>query len=149
MHRYVGSLSASGPETRKLRLRHLYTKHIHIIQFHWPFQLSVDTVTDDTVFLAVFVHFRLIKPVFAKFRHDKTSRQILLLYHQLEKAFVQKHIRYTGQTVAEYSHEIAEAYELEEEMVHAFIADVFCAKFCKDRFEIGRASCRERVYLCV
>ena len=68
MHRYVGSLSASGPETRKLRLRHLYTKHIHIIQFHWPFQLSVDTVTDDTVFLAVFVHFRLIKPVFAEFR---------------------------------------------------------------------------------
>lgn len=50
-------------------------------------------------------------------RHDKTSRQILLLYHQLEKAFVQKHIRYTGQTVVEYSHEIAEAYELEEEMV--------------------------------
>ena len=68
-------------------------------------------------------------------RHDKTSRQILLLYHQLEKAFVQKHIRYTGQTVAEYSHEIAEAYELEEEMVHAFIADVFCAKFSKDRFD--------------
>ena len=68
-------------------------------------------------------------------RHDKTSRQILLLYHQLEKAFVQKHIRYTGQTVAEYSREIAEAYELEEEMVHAFIADVFCAKFSRDRFD--------------
>lgn len=68
-------------------------------------------------------------------RHDKTSRQILLLYHQLEKAFVQKHIRYTGQTVAEYSHEIAEAYELDEKMVHTFIADVFCAKFSKERFD--------------
>lgn len=70
-----------------------------------------------------------------KLRHDKTSRQILLLYHQLEKAFVQKHIRYNGQTVAEYSHEIAQAYDLEEEMVYAFIADVFCAKFSKDRFD--------------
>ncbi|MGN1206331.1 MAG: transglutaminase family protein [Eubacterium sp.] len=69
-----------------------------------------------------------------KLYHGKEAKQILLLYHQLEKAFVQKHIRYTGQTVAEYSHEIAEAYGLDEHMVHAFITEVFCAKFSKDRF---------------
>ena len=35
----------------------------------------------------------------------------------------------------EYSHEIADAYDLDEEMVCAFISLVFCAKFSKDSFE--------------
>ena len=70
-----------------------------------------------------------------KLRHDKAARQILLLYHQLEKAFVKKKIRYEGQTVKEYSHEIADAYDLDEEMVCTFISLVFCAKFSKDSFE--------------
>lgn len=61
--------------------------------------------------------------------------QIILYYHQLEKAFVQKGVRYRGQSVSEYTEEIAAAYGLRYEEVYTFVATVFCARFSNQKFE--------------
>lgn len=74
--------------------------------------------------------------VFRQNMKKKTMRkQIIAYYRQLEKAFVQKGIQYRGQSVSEYTAEIAAAYGMEPEAIETFVAMVFCASFSFHKFE--------------
>ncbi len=68
-------------------------------------------------------------------RRKTKRKQILVYYRHLDKAFVDKGIRYRGQSVGEYTEQIASHYGLREEIVYPFISMVFCASFSYEKFD--------------
>ncbi len=67
-------------------------------------------------------------------RSKKIRRQILLYHRHLEVAFAQKGIHYKGQSVDGYSDQIADAYDINREIVHIFVSMVYCASFSPNAF---------------
>lgn len=68
-------------------------------------------------------------------RKKVQRKQILAYYRHLEKAFANKGISYRGQSVDEYTRQIAEAYDMKEEIIHSLVAMVFCASFSCEKFD--------------
>lgn len=68
-------------------------------------------------------------------RKKVQRKQILAYYRHLEKAFINKGISYRGQSVDEYTRQIAEAYDMKEEIIHSLVAMVFCASFSYEKFD--------------
>lgn len=68
-------------------------------------------------------------------RKGRYRRQIIMYYHHLQKAFDQKGIRYRGESVAEYTQRIAEAYCMEEKEVLPFVSMTFCASYSPQQFD--------------
>lgn len=61
--------------------------------------------------------------------------QILMYYHHLERAWNQSGIRYQGQSMAEFSEIIADAYDMEPEEIYRFIFMVYGAAFSAEKFD--------------
>lgn len=68
-------------------------------------------------------------------RKKVQRKQILAYYRHLERAFINKGISYRGQSVDEYTRQIAEAYDMKEEIIHSLVAMVFCASFSCEKFD--------------
>lgn len=66
------------------------------------------------------------------------KRQVLSYYRHLERAFNHDGIRYRGQSVAEYTEDIAAAYDMKYEVVYEFVSMVFCASFSREQFDKGQ-----------
>lgn len=68
-------------------------------------------------------------------RKKVQRKQILAYYRHLERAFINKGIRYRGQSVDEYTKQIAEAYDMKEEVIYSLVSMVFCASFSYEKFD--------------
>lgn len=93
--------------------------------------------------------------VFHQNLKKKTMRkQIIAYYRQLERAFLHKGIRYHGQSVSEYTEQIAGAYGMEADVIAPFVAMVYCASFSYHKFDRAQMaeyrtlyrSIRHRIY---
>lgn len=67
-------------------------------------------------------------------RKKPWRKQIRVYYRHLEKAFVHNGIRYRGQSVDEYTGQIARAYRMDRDNVYPFVSMVFCASFSYEKF---------------
>lgn len=79
-------------------------------------------------------------------RKKTTRKQVLMYYRHLEKAFVNKGIRYCGQSAAEYATQIAEEYGIRPSFVDPFISMVFCASFSYEKFNREQIAEFQTVY---
>lgn len=68
-------------------------------------------------------------------RKKVQRKQILAYYRHLEKAFINKGISYRGQSVDEYTQQIAEAYDMKAEIIYSLVSMVFCASFSCEKFD--------------
>lgn len=80
---------------------------------------------------------RRLRIIFFK-RHLKKksfSKQILMYYRRLERVLNYEGIRYGGQSVSEFTEDIAAACGMEPDEVYRFVSMVFCASFSREKFD--------------
>ncbi len=68
-------------------------------------------------------------------RKKVQRKQILAYYRRLQKAFANKGVTYRGQSVDEYTRQIAEAYDMKAEIIYSLVSMVFCASFSREKFD--------------